>query len=101
MAIAWLGPALADLALQFGPPEYFGLVLFSLTALIGFAGRSLLLGIAMGVLGMWLATIGTDPLTGTQRLTFGTIEMMKGFDIVPLTVGLFGIGEVLFNARCR
>ncbi len=99
LAIAWLGPALAELALQFGPPEYFGLVLFSLTALISFSGRSLLLGIAMGVLGIWLATIGNDPLSGTQRMTFGNIQMMKGIDIIPLTVGLFGIGEVLFNAR--
>lgn len=99
MAIAWIGPALAELALQFGPPEYFGLVLFSLTALISFAGRSLLLGLAMGLVGIWLATIGSDPLTGTQRLTFGNMQMMKGIDIIPLTVGLFGIGEVLFNAR--
>ena len=99
LAIAWTGPALAELALQFGPPEYFGLVLFSLTALISFAGRSLLLGVAMGALGIWLATIGNDPLSGTQRMTFGSIQMMKGIDIIPLTVGLFGIGEVLFNAR--
>jgi putative tricarboxylic transport membrane protein len=100
-AIAWIGPALADLALTFGPPEYFGLVLFSLTALIGFAGRSLLLGVAMAVLGVWLATLGSDPLTGTQRLTFENVTMMKGIDVVPLTVGLFGIGEVLYNARVK
>ena len=100
-AIAWIGPALADLALTFGPPEYFGLVLFSLTALVGFAGRSLLLGVAMAVLGVWLATIGTDPLTGTQRLTYDSVTIMKGIDIVPMTVGLFGIGEVLFNARAQ
>ena len=53
----------------------------------------------MGVLGIWLATIGNDPLSGTQRMTFGNIQVMKGIDIIPLTVGLFGIGEVLFNAR--
>lgn len=99
IAIAMLGPLLAELALEFGPPEYFGLVLFSLTALVSFAGRSLLLGLAMGGLGIWLATIGTDPLTGTQRLNYGSIELMKGVDIIPLTVGLFGIGEVLFSAR--
>ena len=49
----------------------------------------------LGVFGMWLASIGTDPLTGTQRLNFGTIELMKGFDIVPVLIGLFGIAEVL------
>lgn len=99
--IAWIGPPLAEVALSFGPPEYFGLVLFSLTALVGFAGRSLLLGVAMAVAGVWLATIGSDPLTGTQRLSFDNVTMMKGFDIVPVTVGLFGIGEVLYNARLR
>ena len=49
----------------------------------------------LGVFGMWLASIGTDPLTGTQRLNFGTMELMKGFDIVPVLIGLFGIAEVL------
>jgi len=101
MMIAWVGPPLAEIALSFGPPEYFGLVLFSLTALVGFAGRSLLLGVATAVAGVWLSTIGSDPLTGTQRLTFDSVTMMKGFDIVPVTVGLFGIGEVLFNARAQ
>jgi len=49
----------------------------------------------LGAFGMWLASIGTDPLTGTQRLNFGTMELMKGFDIVPVLIGLFGIAEVL------
>lgn len=95
LAIAFIGPRIASVALQFGPPEYFGLVLFSMTALISFAGPSLLSGLALGVFGMWLATVGTDPLTGAQRLNFGTIELMKGFDIIPVLVGLFGIAEVL------
>jgi putative tricarboxylic transport membrane protein len=94
-AISVIGPSVADLALKFGPPEYFGLVLFSMTALISFAGSSLVKGLALAVLGMSLAAIGTDPLTGSQRLTFGFVELSKGFDIVPVLVGLFGIGEVL------
>lgn len=94
IAIAMIGPQIAGLALRFGPPEYFGLVLFSMTALISFSGPSLLNGLALGVFGMWLATVGTDPLTGSQRLNFGTIELMKGFDIIPVLVGLFGIAEV-------
>jgi putative tricarboxylic transport membrane protein len=95
LAIAFIGPPIASVALKFGPPEYFGLVLFSMTALISFAGASLLSGLALGVFGMWLATVGADPLTGAQRLTFGTIELMKGFDIIPVLIGLFGIAEVL------
>jgi putative tricarboxylic transport membrane protein len=94
-AISFIGPFVADLALKFGPAEYFGLVLFSMTALVSFAGNSLVKGLALAVLGMALAGVGTDPLTGVQRLTFGTVELSKGFDIVPVLVGLFGIGEVL------
>ena len=85
----------------FRPPEYFGLVLFSMTALVSFAGRSILVGLMLGVFGMWLASIGTDPLTGTQRLNFGTLELMKGFDIVPVLIGLFGIAEVLASLEQR
>lgn len=95
LAISYIGPLVADLALEFGPAEYFGLVLFSMTALVSFAGNSLVKGIALAVLGMALAGVGLDPLTGTQRLTFGWVELTKGLDIVPVLVGLFGIGEVL------
>ncbi len=94
-AISFIGPAVADLALRFGPAEYLGLILFSMSALVSFAGNSLVKGLALAVMGMALAGVGTDPLTGTQRLTFGTVELSKGFDIVPVLVGLFGIGEVL------
>ncbi|TCT06213.1 tripartite tricarboxylate transporter permease [Aquabacter spiritensis] len=98
LAISLIGPAIADLALRFGPPEYFGLVLFSMTALISFAGNSLVLGLGIAALGMALASVGADPLTGAQRLTFGSIEFTKGLDIVPVLVGVFGIGEVLYSA---
>ncbi|MGD9803828.1 MAG: tripartite tricarboxylate transporter permease [Hyphomicrobiaceae bacterium] len=95
IAIALLGPVVADIALKFGPQEYLGLVTFSMVALIGFAGDQPLKGLTLAILGMFLATLGADPLTGTQRLTYGTVELSKGLDIVPVLVGLFGIGEVL------
>jgi len=95
IAIALLGPLVADIALKFGPQEYLGLVIFSMVALIGFAGDQPLKGLTLAILGMFLATLGADPLTGTQRLTYGTVELSKGLDIVPVLVGLFGIGEVL------
>jgi len=99
LSIALIGPMVADLALKFGPPEYFGLILFSMTALVSFAGTSFTGGMALGVFGMLLASAGTDPLTGTQRLNFGSMELMKGFDIVPVLVGLFGIAEVLTSLQ--
>ncbi|WP_127088840.1 tripartite tricarboxylate transporter permease [Aquabacter cavernae] len=94
-AIGFIGPRIADIAIAFGPPEYFGLALFSMTALVSFAGKSIITGLGLGVFGMFLAAAGTDPLTGAQRLTFGYQELTKGFDIVPVLVGLFGIAEVL------
>ena len=66
-----------------------------MTALVSFAGASFVGGLALGIFGMWLASVGTDPLTGTQRMNFGSMQLMKGFDIVPVLVGLFGIAEVL------
>jgi putative tricarboxylic transport membrane protein len=99
IAIALLGPLVADVALKFGPQEYLGLVIFSMVALIGFAGDAPLKGFALAIFGMLLATVGADPLTGTQRLTYGTVELSKGLDIVPVLVGLFGIGEVLVTLR--
>ncbi|MSO75651.1 MAG: tripartite tricarboxylate transporter permease [Alphaproteobacteria bacterium] len=99
LVIAVIGPKVADLALHFGPAEYFALVLFSMTALVSFAGPSLLAGVAVALFGMWLACVGTDPLTGTQRLNFGTMTLMRGFDIVPVLVGVFGIAEVLTSLR--
>lgn len=101
IAIAVIGPGIADLALRFGPAEYLGLILFSMSALVSFAGNSLVKGLSLAVLGMALAGVGTDPLTGTQRLTFGTVELSKGFDIVPVLIGLFGIGEVLSSMSVK
>jgi putative tricarboxylic transport membrane protein len=99
VAISVIGPGLAKYALNFGPPEYFGLIFFSLTTLISLSGASLTKGLVVGVLGLLLATIGIDPLTGSSRFAFGTVGMMRGFDIVPMVVGLFGISEILISAE--
>lgn len=90
-----IGPEIAKLALRFGPPEYCGLLFFSLTMIISLSGASLSKGIAVGLLGMFLSTVGLDPLTGIARLKFGSIQMMLGFDIIPVVVGLFGISQIL------
>ena len=90
-----IGPELAKYALKFGPPEYFGLLIFSLSMVIGLAGASIIKGLGAGLIGMLLAAIGLDPLTGTPRMNFGIMELTYGFDIIPVVVGLFGIGEML------
>ncbi len=99
VGVSIIGPGLAKYALKFGPPEYFGLVCFSLTALISFSGTSLVRGIGSGLLGFTLAAVGVDPLTGTARFNFGFIGLTRGLDLVPLVVGLFGIAEILVSAE--
>jgi putative tricarboxylic transport membrane protein len=99
LAMSFIGPGLAKYALKFGPPEYFALLFFSLTMLVSLSGTSLIKGMGTGLVGICLATIGVDPFTGVTRLTFGMIETMRGFDLVPVVVGLFGIGEILSSAE--
>jgi putative tricarboxylic transport membrane protein len=99
VAISFVGPGLAKYALRFGPPEYFGLVVFSLSTLISFSGTSLLKGLAIGLIGIILATVGTDPLTGMARFSYGSTELMRGLDLIPVIVGLFGIAEILISAE--
>ncbi len=93
-----LGPGIAKYALKFGPPEYVGLILFSLTMLITLSS-SLMKGLVAGLVGMLLTTVGMDALTGTPRLHFGLIGMLRGLELVPVVVGLFGIREILLAAE--
>ena len=93
-----LAPPLARMALAFGPPEYCMLVLLGLTALAA-VGGSVLKGLATGVAGLLLGTIGIDPQVGAPRFDFGQSWLLDGVDFIILAVALFGVGEVL--ASCR
>ncbi len=90
----------AQLALRFGPPEMFAVLMIAFGTFVGLGGApaKALIMIAAGFL---LSTVGLDVVTGQPRLTFGSIQMMQGFHFVPITIGLFGIGEVLNNAAER
>lgn len=90
------GPIVA-LALSFGPPEYFALMLLGLSTLTRLAGKSLLKGLAMGFLGMMIGTVGMDPIAGIPRFTFGRTDMMDGIGFVSVAMGLFAFGEILTN----
>ncbi|GHU19358.1 hypothetical protein FACS189475_06430 [Betaproteobacteria bacterium] len=98
LAISFMGATLARHALKFGPPEYFGLLLFCLTAVIGLSGASLAKGIGAALIGIILSAVGIDSTTGVQRFDFGFVGLTRGLDLVSLTVGLFGIAEVLNSA---
>jgi putative tricarboxylic transport membrane protein len=98
LGLMLLAPPLANLALAFGPPEYCTLVLLGLTALAA-VGGSVLKGLATGVAGLLLGTIGIDPQVGAPRFDFGQVWLLDGVDFIVLTVALFGIGEVLDSCR--
>jgi putative tricarboxylic transport membrane protein len=94
-----LAPPLASFALRFGPAEYFALMILGLTTLTRLAGKSLAKGLLMGAFGLALGTIGLDPMTGTQRFTFGRIELLDGLGFVPVAMGLFALAEIFANAE--
>jgi putative tricarboxylic transport membrane protein len=93
-----LAPTLADVALRFGPPEYFALMVMGLTVVSYRARRSVLKALMMTVFGIVLGCIGLDPVTATPRFTFGMLDLTDGISLAPLVMGLFGISEVLENA---
>lgn len=94
VGLMFAAPPLAKLALLFGPPEYFTLVLMGLAAL-ALVGGSILKGLMMGFLGILLATVGVDPQTGNPRFTFGQLWLLDGLEFLVLAVAFFGVGEVL------
>ncbi|MEZ5815772.1 MAG: tripartite tricarboxylate transporter permease [Hyphomicrobiaceae bacterium] len=99
IALVVVAAPLAALALKFGPPEFFALMLFGLCLVTGLAGRSLIAGILMTVAGLLIAMIGIDPTRGAPRFTFGMPELYDGLGFIPVVMGLFGIGEILATAE--
>jgi putative tricarboxylic transport membrane protein len=92
-------PPLARVALRFGPPEYFALVVLSLSLVVGFSGSSLAKGLVSACLGLLAGTVGLDPISGTARLTFGSQALTAGLHFVAIVVGLFAFSEVLVNVE--
>jgi len=89
-----LAVPLSKLALAFGPPEYFALGVFGLALISSFVGRDLLKGAISGLLGLILATAGTDPFSGTPRFTFGGTDLLTGVELVAGMIGLFAVSEM-------
>lgn len=99
LMISIIGPGIAKYAIKFGPPEYCGLLIFSLTTIIALSGASIIKGLVAGMVGFFLATVGMDPMTGTPRLYFGYMGFRRGLELIPVMVGVFGIGEILSSAE--
>ena len=86
---------LASFALRFGPPEYFTLIVFSLTIIAGIAGQNMAKGMVSAGLGLLLATFGLDLVYGTKRFVFGEVELMAGLNFIPVLIGLFALPEII------
>jgi putative tricarboxylic transport membrane protein len=98
VALMLLAPPLADFALRFGPPETFGLLVLGLFVLAYMSVGSMLKSLTMAAFGLLLGTVGIDHMSGYQRFAYSIPELGDGLGVVPLAVGLFGLGEILATA---
>ena len=94
-----IAPPLAELALKFGPPEYFALLVIGITFLVYLSSKSIIKSFMMALCGIIMGSVGIDINSGAQRLTFGILVLNDGIGIVPLVMGLFGVSEVLLNVE--
>jgi putative tricarboxylic transport membrane protein len=88
---------LSTVALKFGPPEYFAIILLGFTFIVYLAQRSMIKAVLMALAGLTLSLIGLDPITSQQRMTFGNLNLFEGLNVAPLAIGLFGLAEVFNN----
>lgn len=101
IGLMFLAPPLAEMALQFGPPEYFTLMLLGLIILTFLASGSMPKALMMAAFGLFLGLIGMDIMTATPRFTLNLYFLMDGVGLVPVVMGLFGVSEVLLNVEAR
>ncbi|WP_167512315.1 tripartite tricarboxylate transporter permease [Oceanidesulfovibrio marinus] len=94
IVLIFAAPQLAAFALQFGPIETFALILLGLTCIASISRGSMFKGLLAGVLGLFMAMVGADPITGDLRFTFGSFELSGGFSLIPVVVGIFALSEV-------
>jgi putative tricarboxylic transport membrane protein len=101
VALSFLAPGLVTLALKFGPPEYFSLMLLGLVMLSYLAAGSMIKALMMAALGILLASVGVDAISGSYRFTYGFLVLSDGIGLIPVVMGLFGLGEVFLNLETR
>lgn len=92
-----ISPVLAKFALKFGATEFFALAVFGLSIIVGISNRSIAKGLSAGFLGLLLATVGIDDITGSVRFTFGQSKLTTGFQLIPTMIGLFGVSQVFLR----
>ncbi|MGY1643271.1 tripartite tricarboxylate transporter permease [Geodermatophilus sp. SYSU D00703] len=101
VALSLVAPVVAGFALDFGPPEYTALALLGILLVSTVSGGDRLKAVIAAAVGLLLATVGRDGFTGAERFTFGSLDLADGLDFVPIAMGLFGLGEILYNLEER
>ncbi len=99
VALMFISPALAKIALKFSTFEYFSISIFSITLIGNLSGDNIWKGLLSGLLGMLLSMVGMAPIDGLPRFTFGRNELSAGFDILPVLIGLFAVAELFVLAE--
>ncbi|HZQ61067.1 MAG TPA: tripartite tricarboxylate transporter permease [Casimicrobiaceae bacterium] len=96
-----VAPPLAKMSLAFSSPEYFALMVLGLAMVVLLSGSSLVKALLAMLVGLWIATMGTDLFSATSRFTFGRMELLGGVDFVVVAIGVFAIAEVMSNMEPR
>lgn len=96
LGLMLVAPLLAKVAVSFGPTEYFALMVLGLTAVVSLSDKSLIKGLIAAVLGMMISIVGMDLQTGTERYTFGTLQLIEGIDFLVVALGIFALAEVFY-----
>ena len=96
-----VAPQLARIGLEFGPWDFFALVLFALTITASLSGNNLVKGLIAGALGLLVATVGSDEINGVERFSFGFEPIEQGFSFLPVLVGLFAFSQLLSDVQDR
>lgn len=98
LALTFAAPLMASVALRFGPAEYFALSILAFSAVVAVAGADLLAALLSLTFGLFIGLVGIDQLTGNARFSFGVPQLLDGIDVMILVIGLFAVGETLFQA---
>jgi len=101
IALTLVAPLVASFALDFGPPEYTALAMLGILLVSTVSSGSRVKALIAACVGLLLATVGRDGFTGAERFTFENLSLADGLDFVPIAMGLFGLGEILYNLEER
>lgn len=99
IVLLFLAPQVARIALYIASPEYFALCLFGLSAVVGLSEGNVIKGLIMGMIGLFLSTVGIDATDGVQRFMFGNSQLLAGFRTAAVMLGIFAVSEVLIKCE--